>query len=458
MLMEKRKEKVALGSVFASLFLTLFKLVVGILTGSIGIISEALHSGLDFAAAFITYLSVRISGKPADITHHYGHGKVESLSALIETFLLFATSLWIIYEAVHRLTAPFIEVEATWYAFAIMIISIIIDITRSRVLLKVARETNSQALEADALHFSSDIYSSAVVLVGLVLIRFDVKNADSFAAIGVAFWVIFAGYRLGKRTIDVLTDKAPFELTEQVKQIAAKVDGVVSVDRVRIRPTGPSFHVEIAISISRTLSLEQVSKITKAIEERISESVKGADVVVHTTPVALKGETIIERIQTIAFNHNVSAHDIRVYTLDNKKYVDLDLEVNENYNLEKAHKVSSHIENAIKAELGQLTNVNIHIEPTKHKEEVCKEPKSKKTEEIYKTVEIVKNKFPEIKEIHDITIHNLDHKISISMHCVLNSKTSLDKAHKISELLKDKIKNELPYVEKVLVHTEPFKR
>lgn len=456
--MERRKEKVALSSVFASLFLTLSKLIVGILTGSIGIISEALHSALDFAAAFITYLSVRISGKPADITHHYGHGKVESLSALIETFLLFATSIWIIYEALHRLAAPSVEVEATWYAFAIMIISIIIDITRSRALLKVARETNSQALEADALHFSSDIYSSAVVLVGLILIKFDVKNADSFAAIGVALLVIFAGVRLGKRTIDVLIDKAPFELTEKVKKIVAKADGVVSVDRVRIRPTGPSYHVEIAISISRTLSLEQVSKITKTIEENIFREVLDADIVIHTNPVALKGETIIERIQTIAFNHNLSAHDIRVYTLDNKKYVDLDLEVNENYNLEKAHKVSSRIEESIKAELGPLTNVNIHIEPTKHKEEMCKELKSKKTEEINKIINSAKNRFPEIKEIHDITIHNLNNKISISMHCVLSNRTSLEKAHKISELLKGKIENELPNVEKVLVHTEPFRR
>jgi len=189
------KKSVALSSVFASLLLTITKFVVGILTGSIGIISEAAHSALDLAAAIMTYFAVKIGDKPADESHPYGHGKVESVSALGETGLLFITSIWIVYEAVHRLFLKNVEIDVTWYAFAVIILSIVVDYSRSRALKKVADKTQSQALEADALHFSSDIWSSAVVLIGLIFVSFGIKGADAIAAMGVAVFVIIAGYR-----------------------------------------------------------------------------------------------------------------------------------------------------------------------------------------------------------------------------------------------------------------------
>jgi cation diffusion facilitator family transporter len=205
----KEKKRVALISVFAAVFLTGFKLVIGILTGSLGILSEALHSGLDLVAAVITYFSVRISDKPADKEHHYGHGKIENLSALIETILLLVTCAWIIIEAIERLASGKTHIEVNVWSYIVVISSIIIDVSRSRALYKVAKKHNSQALEADALHFSTDIWSSAVVLFGLICSNFGYFFADSVAALGVAIIVLFVSFKLGKKAIDVLIDKAP---------------------------------------------------------------------------------------------------------------------------------------------------------------------------------------------------------------------------------------------------------
>ena len=266
-----KKQQVAISSVAASLLLTALKLVVGILTGSIGIISEAAHSALDFGAASLTLFAVKMSDKPADKKHHYGHAKVESVSALIETGLLLVTSAGIIYAAIERLIGGKAEIEVTWYAFAIMLISIVIDISRSRALKKVAQETNSQALEADALHFSSDILSSAVVLVGLIFVSMGITWADAVAGIAVAILVAFAAFNLGKKTIDILIDAAPEGLSDRIEEITMTVGGVISIDRVRVKPTGPQVFIEMVVCVNRTLSVEKVQKICAEIEQKLAE-------------------------------------------------------------------------------------------------------------------------------------------------------------------------------------------
>jgi cation diffusion facilitator family transporter len=209
--MSKEKRAAALMSVVAAVFLTGFKLLIGLLTGSLGILSEALHSALDLVAAVVTFFSVRVSDKPADREHNYGHGKVENLSALIETMLLLITCVWIIYEAINRLVSGNTHIEISVWSYVVVVSSIIIDVNRSRMLYKVARKHNSQALEADALHFSTDIWSSAVVLLGLICAQFGVYWADSVAALAVAVIVLSVSYRLGKRAVDVLLDKAPVD-------------------------------------------------------------------------------------------------------------------------------------------------------------------------------------------------------------------------------------------------------
>lgn len=276
-----KKIKVALNSVFWSLFLTLIKGIVGFITGSLGILSEALHSLLDLGAALLTFFAVRVGDKPADKEHHYGHLKIESVSALIESGLLFVTSGWIIYEAIKRLFFEKVEVEVVWYSFAVVIISILVDISRSRALMKVAKETKSQALEADALHFSSDIWSSGAVLVGLICAYFKVPAADTVAALVVAIVVIHAGYKLSKRTFDVLIDTAPEGTEELVNEITEHVPGVLKVERIRLRQVSNTIFIEINIVVDKKLSLEEAKKIGKNVVKEIKEKIEDADVTVQ---------------------------------------------------------------------------------------------------------------------------------------------------------------------------------
>src|SRR5688572_13237269 len=260
--MQSQKEKVALGSIVASAGLTVGKAVVGVMSGSLALLSEAAHSLIDFGATVMTYFAVRVSGKPADEEHHYGHGKIESVTALAETALLFVLSGVVIWEAVQRLAAGAGHaVEATAAAFAVMVVSVVVDFFRARLLYRVAHETASEALEADALHFGSDMWSSIAVLIGLAGVAFGLPWADAAAALIVALFVCLAGWRLGRRTIDTLTDTAPPGIADVVRRIASRAPGVVAVERVRVRPVGDKLFVEIMAAVSRTLPLDQVEAL-----------------------------------------------------------------------------------------------------------------------------------------------------------------------------------------------------
>lgn len=282
--MIKEKKKVALLSVFAAIFLTGFKLVVGVLTGSLGILSEALHSGLDLIAAVITYFSVRISDKPADKEHNYGHGKIENFSALIETILLVITCAWIIYEAVGRLISGKTQIEVTVWSYIVVISSIIIDISRSRALSKVAKKYNSQALEADALHFSTDIWSSAVVLLGLICANFGLFFADSLAALFVALIVLFVSYRLGKRAIEVLLDKAPRDTIRKVEEILNTYDEVMLFHSIKIRTAGADTFIKFNIHLNPASNLSDTHLLCDRIEKEINEAIPRSEVYIHPEP------------------------------------------------------------------------------------------------------------------------------------------------------------------------------
>ncbi|MBU4016060.1 cation diffusion facilitator family transporter [Patescibacteria group bacterium] len=279
-----KKQSVALSSVFASFALTVLKLIVGLATGSMGILSEAAHSLLDLGAATLTFFAVKVGDKEADERHHYGHQKVESVSALIETGLLFLTSIWIIYEAIKRLRTGETEIEVTWYAFAVMIFSIVIDYSRSRALSKVAKETKSQALEADALHFSSDIYSSLTVIAGLVFVSFGVGKADAIAAIGVSFFVMHAGYVLGRRTLDTLVDATPDGSSQKINHIAKQVTGVISVKKLRVRAVGNLTFIDMTITVNSDMTVGNAHKICDEIENKIRASFPHADITIHSEP------------------------------------------------------------------------------------------------------------------------------------------------------------------------------
>ena len=358
------KEKAALGSIAASAGLTAAKAIVGLLSGSLAILSEAAHSLLDLAATILTYVAVRVSGKPADAEHQYGHGKVESVAALAETALLFLLAAGVAFEAAQRLLGERVySVEATAAAFAVIAISIVVDFFRARTLGRVAGKTSSQALEADALHFSSDMWSSIAVMVGLGGVALGYSWADAAAALVVAVFICIAGWRLGQRTIDTLTDAAPAGVSERVAAIARLVPGVVAVERVRARPAGAALFVELAVGVSRTLPLERVAAIKARLTRAIRDTLPDAEVTITTEPRALDDETIRERVMLIARNGGLAVHHIAVQALADRLSVSADLEVEGTLPLSAAHDTASRLEGAIREELGPDVEVETHIEP-----------------------------------------------------------------------------------------------
>jgi cation diffusion facilitator family transporter len=282
--MEKEKKRVAGISVIAAIFLTGFKLIIGLLTGSLGILSEALHSGLDLVAAVITYFSVRMSDKPADKKHHFGHGKIENFSALIETILLVITCTWIVYEAVNRLISGNTHIQVTLWSYVVVVSSIIIDVSRSRALYKVARKYNSQALEADALHFSTDIWSSAVVLVGLLCANFGIYAADAVAALGVAIIVLTISYRLGKRAVNVLLDTSPAQLSNKISTIIKSVPEVIHFHDLKVRVAGAETFINVTIHINPSLKINEAHAISHKVEALICQMISRCQVQVHYEP------------------------------------------------------------------------------------------------------------------------------------------------------------------------------
>lgn len=288
--MEIEKKRVAGVSVIAAFFLTGFKLVVGLLTGSLGLLSEALHSGLDLVAAVITWFSVRISDTPPDKNHHYGHGKIENFSALIETFLLLITCAWIIYEAIHRLMSGNTMIEVNIFSYIVVVTSIIIDVVRSRALYRVARKYNSQALEADALHFSTDIWSSAVVLLGLIMAQFGWFFADSLAALAVALIVLGVSWKLGKRATDVLLDRSPAPLVAKIEEVLKQGHGVLRYHDLRVRTSGAENFIEITIHVQPGLTLETAHEISQQLEKNIVLALPRSFVHVHIEPDAHQPE------------------------------------------------------------------------------------------------------------------------------------------------------------------------
>ncbi len=292
---QKEKNKAAGMSVLAAVGLTTFKLIIGILTNSLGILAEAAHSALDLIAALVTWAAVRISGKPADQDHQFGHGKVENLSALFEALLLLITSGWIIYEAVQRLFYKTEVVEVSLWSFIVMGISIIVDINRSKMLYKAARKYNSQALEADALHFSTDIWSSSVVIVGLIGVTIAefvpglnwMTQADAIAAMIVAVIVIYVSGEMGWRTIKALLDTAPEGKRSQIIEIVEALEGVTNCHAVRIRPSGASWFVDLHITMDGERTLNEAHSTTEIIEKEIQKLLPGSDVTVHVEPLEM---------------------------------------------------------------------------------------------------------------------------------------------------------------------------
>jgi cation diffusion facilitator family transporter len=279
------KQSAASASLVAAVALTTLKILVGLWTGSLGILAEAAHSGLDLVAAALTFLAVRFSAKPADSSHHYGHGKIESLSALAETFLLLLTCAWIVWEAVHRLRFHETPVAVTVWSVAVMLTSIVVDLSRSRVLARAAKKYRSQALEADALHFQTDVWSSAVVIVGLAAVKLGWWWGDAVSALGVSMVVVWVSVKLGRRTVDALLDRAPEGMEDRIMEAVSRVTGVHNCHQLRMRYSGPVLFIDLHVLVDGGQTLTEAHRLTEVIEGVIQDIAPDADVTVHPEPL-----------------------------------------------------------------------------------------------------------------------------------------------------------------------------
>jgi cation diffusion facilitator family transporter len=454
--MQQEKEQVALSSIAASAGLTIAKAVVGVLTGSLAILSEAGHSLIDLGATVMTYTAVRISGKPADAEHHYGHGKVEAVSALAETALLFLLSGVVIWEAVKRLVEHETHaVVATVWAFGVILVSIAVDFFRARALSRTAKETSSHALEADALHFSSDLWASLAVLVGLIGIRFGYWWADSVAALIVALLVCVAGWRLGRRTIDILTDVAPEGAAEKITAIAAKVPGVVAVEKVRARAVGEQTFIDLTVGVSRTLPLDRVSAIKDAVAVAIRKNIPGAEATVTTDPVALNNESVLDRVMVIARNRALAVHHVTVHEIQERLAISLDLEVDGKLSLRAAHDLADGLESAITAELGAGVEIDTHIEPLQPHRAAGREAPPERVKAIELALSELAADGRIIRDVHDVRVRETDEGEIVNFHCRVDPALSVQSVHEKVDMLERALRERSPSIKRVIGHAEP---
>jgi len=459
-LMRAEKRSAAGNSVWAAVVITGLKLVVGVSTGSLGILSEAAHSGLDLIASLLTFFSVGVSDKPADAEHQYGHGKVENFSAFVETGLLLLTCAWIIYEAGIRLFFRRIEIEPSIAAFGVMVLSMGIDWWRSRALGRIASKYDSQALEADALHFSTDIWSAGVVVLGLLLVmigrsyRIDwLRDADPIAALFVAGVVISVSWRLARRTIDALLDAAPPGVRSQIYDAVSRLDGVLEVDRVRIRRAGNRYFADLAVGLARTVTFQRSEQLAKAVTESVRKILPDADVTVQSLPRAQHSENIFDRIRAVAAHRNLNVHDISVQDLGGRLHVEQHVELDERITLKEAHDQVTELEADMRQDVPEIAEILTHIES---------EPATiEKPEELVGDAElehrlrVVATQFPEILDVHDFIFKRVRGRLYLSCHCTLSDNLSLGRVHEIQTELEIRFKQDAPELFRVLIHPEP---
>src|SRR5215475_1827635 len=460
----KEKRMAALLSVGSAALLVSLKTFLVYRTGSLGVLSEALHSGLDLVAAVITFLSLRVSDQPADERHPYGHGKFENFSAFVETGLLVLTALYIIYEAFDRLFFHSVHIQPSLAAIFVLLGALVIDITRARRLSHVAKKYSSEALEADALHFSTDVWSTIVVIVGIGLVwageRWNLPwlvYADALAGLAVAGVILWVGSRLGKRTLDALLDAVPEGLQEEIATAVRKMEGVVAVERVRLRRAGNRYFVDATVGVPRTASLEQVHAWSDAIERRVGEIVP-ADVVVHAEPQAPPAENFLELIRATAQRMGNAIHDLSVTQQGGKLFVELHLEVEESLTLSEAHFQATELEEAILALPEHPEEVNIHIEPMPSN---IAETSTSAGEmlQLARAIEAFVNTLPaeydELVNCHDVHVRQVAHRILASCHCTMKGALEVTQVHDVTAALEDRIKEKFPQIYRVTIHPEP---
>ena len=364
-----KKISVALTSVIAALVLTGAKLIVGIWTNSLGILAEALHSALDMVAAIITFIAVYLSRNPADSEHHFGHGKIENFSALIETLILLITCVWIIWEALNRFIEP-VTPEVNIFSFGVIIFAIIVDYERSRMLFRVAKQTRSQALEADALHFSTDILSSSVVILGLIFVFIGFPIGDAVAALVVAVIVIWISLRLGRETINALMDKAPKEETEIIKNFIKNNYPSFEIKKFRLRESGPHIVGDLTLFLPPDTLIDDFHYVSESIHTELNKLIPTLDLMINASPKnvdepKINMATLSDEINSIVLPGNIQykTHGITYYKYGGLKIIYLSLELPENLSLKESSYLYHIFEKEIINRIPHINKVFIKLEP-----------------------------------------------------------------------------------------------
>jgi cation diffusion facilitator family transporter len=463
------KRSAALTSLLAAFGVALLKLLTGVLTGSLGMLSEAAHSGIDVVAAGITLLAVRVSDRPADKEHNYGHGKLESLSAGFEVLLMVGSCVWIAREAVLRIMKhEHLDLRWSVWPFLVLVLSITVDFTRSRNLHRVAELHKSDALEADALHFGTDIWSSAAVLVGLfasfageTLHIPALQFADPIAALVVASIILWVTWKLAQRVLDSLLDATPPELRAEIQSDLMKelesTGGVLGVERLRVRRSGSDYFVDLTLSLPRNLTFQRSEQITFAATEAVQRRLPGADVVIHTVPTASLGESVFDRIRAVAARSNLAIHDVSVQQFDGALHVEQHLEVPETMSLRQAHDIATQLETEMRKEIPGIATLLTHIES--EPATIADKAQMEASQNLENQLRSTASHFPEILDVHEITVTRghggAANSVQVNCHCTLPDDLPMEAVHEIITNFESEFRLEHPQVSRVLIHPEP---
>ena len=455
------KQRVARHSMAAAAAMTVLKIAAGLLSGSLGVLSDAAHSGLDLVGAALTYFSVHVSDKPADEDHTYGHGKIENLSAFSEAGLMALSCAWIMWEAVERIFYHPVEVHHSLWPVLVLVTSIGVDIWRSRQLRAVAVRTGSPALATDAFHFASDIWATSAVLVGLGVSwageRFQIPSlhyADPLAALAVSLMILRMTVRLGHEAVAALVDEIPAETRRKLVREVERVDGVLAVERARVRRAGAGYFADVTLALPRRFTFEHTNELVEAATSAVQRALPGADVVIHTIPRETKAESIFDRVRAVAARNNVSVHELSIQTHHGRLQVELHVELEEHLTLREAHGFVTALEAQILRSVPEVDSVLTHIESEPG---TIEQPEEELVEDrrLEQAMRSAAAAFPEIADVHAINVGRTGEHISVSCHCTLPDELPMNRVHEIITALEDRFKLECPEVYRVTIHPEP---
>jgi cation diffusion facilitator family transporter len=455
--MSATKQRVAAISIIASGSMAAVKFAVGIAIGSIALISEALHSSVDLLATIVTWMVVRVSDKPADAEHHYGHGKLESLSALGIIALLYILAGGIIVGAYGRLREGGAPPTLTALPFVVLVVDIAVNLWRARALHRAAMATKSQALEADALHFASDVLGSVAVIIGLGLSALGYAWGDSAAAIAIAVLISLLGLRLGRSTIETLLDRAPEGASEKAEKAIRAIPGVVGVERLRVRMVGATHFVDATVLVPRTFPIDRIDAIKRTAQAAVTAVLHDADLTFTAVPVARSNESVRDRVMVIARNSGLAIHHVTVHDLGEKLTVSIDLEVDSDMPLDRAHDIAHRLEGDIRGEFGADVEVDTHIEPLEPELPFGTDAPDARVDEIRQALARFAAAGGAIHDVHNVRVRETDAGEVVNFHCRAAPATSVIAVHQKVDEIERALRRAFPSVKRVISHAEPVR-